>query len=216
MCLVSLSLTVSPSIWHVPPQALRCGTTARSHPTRNSTRLMCAPCWRQGQCRVPSGPWHTRWGPSRARLRWPSCKQLVKSLHRYRGFDLNGGPSHKGAFKTYIRLQLCFLKHIMIRVMWLWCMTIICLHSMTVVRLFLNLRTCPYLCSCGLEKRHQSQPKYCSNSKSASSQVQSKCPDVFLLRPFYRGCIGWWLVWTWAAKYPRMHFAHQPAAPFIN
>ena len=90
------------------------------------------------------------------------------------------------------------------------------LSCVLIAELFLNLRTCPYLCSCGLVKRHQSQPKYCSNSKSASSQVRSKCPDVFLLRPFYRGCIGRWLVWTWAAKYPRMHFAHKPVAPFIH
>ncbi len=38
-------------------------------------------------------------------------------------------------------------------------------------------------------KRHQSSPKYCSKSKFTSSQVQLKSPDVFFLRPLYRGCI---------------------------
>ncbi len=56
-------------------------------------------------------------------------------------------------------------------------------------RPFLNMRSCLYLCSCGLVKRHQSSPKYCSNSKFTSSQVQLKSPDVSLLRPFYQGCI---------------------------
>ncbi len=33
---------------------------------------------------------------------------------------------------------------------------------------FLNMRSCLYLCSCGLVKRHQSSPKYCSKSKAVS------------------------------------------------
>ncbi len=48
------------------------------------------------------------------------------------------------------------------------------------------MRSCLYLCSCGLVKRHQSSPKYCSNSKFASSEVQLKSLDVFLLRPFIK------------------------------
>ncbi len=73
--------------------------------------------------------------------------------------------------------------------------------------LFLNMRSCLYLCSCGLVKRHQSSPKYCSNSKFTSSQVQLKSPDVSLLRPFYQGCIRGDLCELEAARYPRMHFA---------
>ncbi len=40
-----------------------------------------------------------------------------------------------------------------------------------------------------LVKRYQLLPKYCSNSKFTSTQVQLKSPDVFLLHPFYQGCI---------------------------
>ncbi len=72
---------------------------------------------------------------------------------------------------------------------------------------FLNMRSCLYLCSCGLVKRHQSSPKYCSNSKFTSSQIQLKSPDVSLLRPFYQGCIRGDLCELEAARYPRMHFA---------
>ncbi len=69
---------------------------------------------------------------------------------------------------------------------------------------FLSLRSGLDLCCCGLVKRHQSQPNYCSSSKSTSSQVQSKCPDVFSRRPFSWGCLRRWLVGT--VRYPRMHF----------
>ncbi len=72
---------------------------------------------------------------------------------------------------------------------------------------FLNMRSCLYLCSCGLVKRHQLSPKYCSNSKFTSSQVQLKSPDVSLLRPFYQGRIRGDLCELEAARYPRMHFA---------
>ena len=55
--------------------------------------------------------------------------------------------------------------------------------------------------SCGLVKHNPPQPKYCSIQKSASSQSHSQCPpDGFLLRPFYRGWLGWWLGWTWDIK----------------
>ncbi len=57
-------------------------------------------------------------------------------------------------------------------------------------RPFLNMRSCLYLWTC----------EYCSNSKFTSSQVQAKSPDVFLLHPFYGGCIKRWLVWTWGSQ----------------
>ncbi len=77
---------------------------------------------------------------------------------------------------------------------------------------FLNMRSCLYLCSCGLVKRHQSSPKYCSNSKFTSSQVQLKSPDVSLLRPFYQGCIQRWFVRTWGSQVSQNAFrTNQPA-----
>ena len=56
---------------------------------------------------------------------------------------------------------------------------------------FLNTGSCVFLCSCVPVKRHQSQPKYCSNTKFTFPQERIKFPDVFSNRPLYRGCSGW-------------------------
>ena len=72
---------------------------------------------------------------------------------------------------------------------------------------FLNLRFGLYLCSCGLVKRYQSQPKYSSNSKSASNQVQSKFPDLTCSARFIKSSLDGDLCGLGTGSYPRRHFA---------
>ncbi len=72
------------------------------------------------------------------------------------------------------------------------------------------------VCTCGLVKRHQSSPKYCSNSKFTSSQVQLKSPDVFLLHPFYQGCINRWLVRTWGSQVSQNAFRTNQRALMVG
>ncbi len=71
---------------------------------------------------------------------------------------------------------------------------------------------CVLVCTCGLVKCRQSLPKYCSNSKFTSSQVQLKYADAFLLCPFYRGCIKRWLVRTWGSQVSQNAFCSKSAS----
>lgn len=60
------------------------------------------------------------------------------------------------------------------------------------------------VCSYRPVECHQSQPKYWSNSKSASSQRQIKYQEVFPLRLFYQANFGTWHLWT-QGSCPGMH-----------
>ena len=50
--------------------------------------------------------------------------------------------------------------------------------------------------------RHKLLPRYASNLKSAFDQVETKFPDVNLILPLYRGCIGADLWRLSTANYP--------------